>query len=141
MVSRDRLLRRVVVSVVVVLIVAACGDDMVEPSVSFVGDDCSSSDPGKWPSGPLDIEVSNSTETSAAVVMGTYQDGFGHDDLVAYGSDISTRPDFIDALEIFEAAPESTSSLSFDYGPGTYFMVCLPDNNTMVVLDDVAIEG
>ena len=86
-----------------------------------------------------DIEVSNNTETGAAVVMGTYRDGFGHDDLVASGSDVSTRPDFIDAVEIFEAAPESTSSLLFDHGPGTYFMVCMPDNNTMVVLDDVTI--
>lgn len=135
------MLRSVAISVVVVLVGAACGDDMVEPSVSFVGDNCSSSDPGKWPTGPLDIEVSNSTETSAAVVMGTYQDGFGHDDLVAYGSDVSSRPDFIDALEIFETAPESTSSLFFDHGPGTYFMACMPDNNTMVVLDDVTIEG
>jgi len=131
--------RSFVVSVVVISTLAACGSDMVEPTVSFEGEGCSSSDPGKWPSGPLDIEVSNNTESGAAVVMGTYRDGSGHDDLVAYGSDVSTRPDFIDAVEIFEAAPESTSSLLFDHGPGTYFMVCMPDNNTMVVLDDVTI--
>ena len=72
--------------------------------------------------------------------MGTYADGFGHDDLVAYGTDTDPRPDFMEALEIFQVAPESTSSLLFDHGPGVYFMVCMPDNNTMVVLNDVIIE-
>jgi hypothetical protein len=125
-----------------VLLVVACGSDTVEPSVLFEGEDCSSSDPEKWPtSGPLDIEVTNNTETLAAVVMGSYHDGFGHEDLVAYNTDVSTRPDFIDALEILQVASESTSNLGFDHGPGTYFMVCMPDTNTMVVLGDVTMDG
>jgi hypothetical protein len=89
--------------------------------------------------GPLAIEVTNDTDRRAAVVMGTYADGFTRDDLVAYGSDVSTRPDFIDALEIFEVGPGSTDQLVFDYGPGTYFRVCMPEANTMVVLDDLTI--
>ena len=73
--------------------------------------------------------------------MGTYNDGFGRDDLLAYGSDISTRPPFINALEIFESAPESTSNVLFDHGPGTYFMVCMPATDTMVVLNDLTIDS
>ena len=107
----------------------------------FEGDACSSSDPEKWPpSGSLDIEVTNHTETGAAVVMGTYQDGFGHEDLVAFGTDVSIRPDFIDALEIFEVSSESTSILKFDHGPGTFFLVCMPDTNTMIALGDVTMD-
>ena len=125
----------------VVLFVVACGSETVEPSISFENEECSSSDPTNWPSGALDILVSNNTDVRTAVVMGSYIDGFGHEDLMAYGSDISTRPDFINALEIFEVAPESTSHLLFDHGPGRYFMVCLPETNTMVVLDDLTVDG
>ena len=110
-----------------------------EPTISFDDDTCSSSDPRNWPVEPLEIQVANNTGNRAAVVMGTYADGSTYDDLVAYGSDISTRPDFINSLEILEVDPESADSLLFDYGPGTYFMVCMPDTNTMVVLDDLTI--
>lgn len=141
--QEDRLMRpgRLALVAFVALSMAACGSDTVEPIISFDEGTCTSSDPSVWPSGALDIAISNTTSARTAVVMGTYSDGFGHEDLVAYGSDISTRPDFINALEIFEVAPESTRNLLFDHGPGRYFMVCLPDNNTMVVLDDVTIEG
>ena len=135
------MLFRLVVVAVVSLLVTACGADGVEPSISFDGEVCSSSDPSKWPSGAPDILVSNNTTGRTAVVMGTYSDGYGHGDLVAYGSDVSTRPDFINALEIFEVAPESSSNLLFDHGPGRYFMTCLPETNTMVVLDDVTIDN
>jgi hypothetical protein len=132
--------RRVGIAItLVVLGLAACADPTVEPSITFEGDGCSSTDPSKWPSRPLNIEVSNTTDSSTAVVMGTYVDGYGHADLVAYGSDVSTRPDFIDALEIFQAAP-GDSTLVLDHGSGTFFMVCMPDTNSMVVLDDVIIE-
>ena len=123
------------------LFVVACGSETVEPSISFENEECSSSDPSNWPVGALDILISNNTGGRVAVVMGTYSDGFGHEDLMAYGSDISIRPDFINALEIFEVAPESTSHLLFDPGPGRYFMVCLPETNTMVVLDDLTVDG
>ena len=123
------------------LALVSCGSSQVEPTVSFDGEGCSSSDVRSWPSGSPDIEVSNNTETGAAVVMGTYADGFGHDDLVAYGSDVSTRPVFMDALEIFQVAAGSTTSFVFDHGPGTFFLVCMPDSDTMVVLDDVSIEN
>ena len=73
--------------------------------------------------------------------MGTYNDGFGHEDLVAYGSDISTRPPFIDALEILEVSSQNTRNLLFDHGPGLYFMICMPDTSTMILLDDVTVEG
>ena len=42
-------------------------------------------------------------------------------DLVAYGNDVSIRPEFINALEIYPVAPQSSSNLAFDPGPGTYF--------------------
>lgn len=71
--------------------------------------------------------------------MGTYTEGHERDDLVAYGSDVSTRPTFINALEIFQAQP-GTSTLMFDHGPGMFFMVCMPDTNTMVVLEDLVID-
>ncbi len=110
-----------------------------EPIIAFEDESCSSSDPSHWDVENLAILVANSTGNRAAVVMGTYADGSTRDDLVTYGSDISTRPDFISALEIFEVGPESTGTLLFDYGPGTYFMVCMPDTNTMIVLDDLVI--
>lgn len=135
---RDGLnLRRVGIAMAVMLLaLAACGETTVEPSVTFEDGECRSSDPSRWPSGPLNIEVANSTDSVAAIIMGTYADGYGHDDLVAYGSDVSTRPGFIDALEIFQVAP-GTSTVVFDHGSGIFFMVCMPDPNTMRVLDDV----
>jgi hypothetical protein len=133
--------RRLVLLVVLGFSIAACNAATIQPNVSFDDQGCASSDIANWPDGALDIEVSNSTPSLSAVIMGTYEDGFGHDDLVAYGSDISTRPEFIDALEIFQVAAGATTSLVFDYGPGTFFLVCMPDSDTMVVLDDVTIEN
>jgi len=123
---------------VMLLGLAACGETTVEPSVTFQDGDCSSSDPSGWRSGPLNIEVANGTDSAAAVVMGTYADGYERGDLVAYGGDVSARPGFIDALEIFQVAPGS-STVVFDHGSGIFFMVCMPDPNTMVVLDDVVV--
>jgi hypothetical protein len=122
------------------LSIAACGVSTVQPTVSIDDKGCASSDTDEWPNGVLDIEVSNSSASTSAVVMGTYDDGLGREDLVAYGSDISTRPPFITALEILEVAPARTRTLVFDHDPGTYFMTCLPDQNTMIVLDDVIFE-
>lgn len=120
----------------------SCSGEAVEPAVSFDQQVCSSSLVDRWPSsGPLEIAVSNDSEVRTAVVMGTYADGFGRDDLVAYGSDVSIRPDFINALEIHQVGPGDRNTLIFDHGPGIFFMVCMPDTNTMVVLDDVSLDG
>ena len=102
-------------------------------------DDCTSSIPGSWPNGPIQIEISNQTASTTAVVMGTYNDGFGHADLVSYGSDISTRPGFMNALEIYEIGSESTDFVSFDHGPGRYFIVCMDSTSTMIVLNDLIV--
>ncbi len=107
--------------------------------IGIDGDDCTSSVPGTWPNGPIQIEISNQTASTTAVVMGTYNDGFGHADLVSYGSDISTRPGFIVALEIYEIGSESTDHVSFDRGPGHYFIVCLDSTSTMIVLNDLIV--
>ena len=133
--------QKLLLALVLTSVFIACTNSTIEPTISFDDHECSSSDPANWPAGALTIDVSNNTNTRGAVVIGTYSNGFGHDDLVAYGSDVTTRPSFIEALEIFETFPGTTSSLLFDHGPGTYFMVCMPDNNTMVVLHDVTIEG
>jgi len=131
---------RVGIAIAVLLLpLAACGEATVEPLVTFEDGECRSSDPSGWPSGPLNIEVANRTDSVAAVVMGTYADGYERSDLVAYGSDVSARPAFIDALEIFQVAPGS-STVVFDHGSGIFFMVCMPDPNTMVVLGDVVVE-
>jgi len=71
--------------------------------------------------------------------VGTYDDGFGHADLVSYGRNISTRPGFIDALEIYEIGSESADHVSFDHGPGHYFIVCMDSTSTMIVLNDVIV--
>jgi hypothetical protein len=107
--------------------------------IGIDGDDCTSSIPGSWPNGPIQIEISNQTANTGAVIMGTYNDGFGHADLVSYGRNISTRPGFIDALEIYEIAPESTDHVSFDHGPGHYFIVCMDSTSTMIVLNDLTV--
>jgi hypothetical protein len=101
------------------------------------GTDCTSSIPETWSGGALEIE--NKNTVTMAFVMGIYGDGFGHDDLVAYGRDISTRPDFINALEIYDVGPQTTLAVSFDHGPGQYFATCLDSANTMIVLDDVTV--
>jgi hypothetical protein len=102
-------------------------------------DDCTSSVPGSWPNGPIQIEISNQAANTSAVIMGTYNNGFGHADLVSYGSDISTRPGFINALEIYEIGSESTDFVSFDHGPGRYFIVCMDSTSTMIVLNDLIV--
>lgn len=105
------------------------------------GTGCSSTIPSHSGTGDLDIEIQNRTDGTMALVMGTYNDGFGHDDLVAYGRDISTRPDFIEALEIYEVWPQATRQVSFDHGPGRYFTTCLDTTTTMIVLDDLTIAS
>lgn len=107
------------------------------PLIALDGTECMSSIPETWSGGALEIE--NKNTSTMAIVMGTYDDGFGHDDLVAYGRDISTRPDFIDALEIFEVGPQTSLVVSFDHGPGQYFATCLDTTNTMIVLEDVTV--
>ena len=107
--------------------------------IGIDGDDCTSSIPGSWPNGPIQIEISNQTASTSAVIMGTYNDGFGHADLVSYGRDISTRPGFINALEIYEIGSESTDFVSFDHGPGHYFIVCMDSTSTMIVLNDLIV--
>jgi hypothetical protein len=65
---------------------AACGPGdaaPVDPIVTFEGEQCSSSAPADWPDGPLDIELWNGLPTRAAVIMGTYDEGFGLEDLEA----------------------------------------------------------
>lgn len=125
-----------------VVAAVSCAEGTVEPSVSFDDLGCSSSMVDMWPStGAIEIDVSNHSDVRSAVVMGTYADGFGHTDLLAYGPDVSTRPDFIDSLVVHQVAPGVTSTLIFDHAPGTYFMVCMPDTNTMIVLDDLTISG
>jgi len=133
--------RRLTVIVVLMLSITACGSSTVQPTVSIDDQGCASSNTNDWPTGVLAIEVSNNPASGSAIVIGTYDNGFKREDLVAYGSDISTRPPFITALEIFEVAPETTDTLMFDHGPATYFRVCLTDTNTMVVLDDVTVDS
>ncbi len=124
----------------VALAACASGDTApVDPVVMFEGEQCSSSAPADWPDGPLEIELSNGLPTRAAVIMGTYDEGFGEEDLEVYGSDISTRPPFINALEIFEIGPDTTDQFEFDHGPGLYFVVCMAATDTMTVLGDLTI--
>ena len=107
--------------------------------IALDGNECTSSIPEIWSGGALEIE--NKNTITMAVVMGTYNEGFGHADLVAYGRDISTRPDFIDALEIYEVGPQTTRVVSFEHGSGQYFTTCLDSTSTMIVLDDVTVRN
>ncbi|MGI9608586.1 MAG: signal peptidase I [Acidimicrobiales bacterium] len=105
------------------------------------GSGCTSSIPRTWPTGALPIEIVNDTPTSMALIIGTYADGFGRDDLVAYGRDVSVRPQFIDALEIHQLGPESAADVLFDHGAGNFFTVCMDTTDTMIVLDDLVVSG
>ncbi len=107
--------------------------------VTLEGTECRSSIPKSWPNRALPIEISNETTMGMALVMGTYDNGFGRDDLVSYGRDISIRPDFINSLEIYEVRAETTRQVSFDHGSGRYFTVCLDSTSTMIVLDDLIV--
>lgn len=137
---------RVWVALVAMLGLALAGCDPgdaepADPVVTFENDQCTSTPPADWPEGPLEIELSNGLLSRAAVIMGTYDEGFGLEDLEAYGSDISTRPPYINALEIFEIAAGATDQFGFDHGPGLYFVVCMPEADTMTVLGDLTIES
>lgn len=128
------------ITIVAALTLGSCTSDTTEPTVTFDDGTCSSSDVSNWPKGAPDILLTNNTDVLTALIVGTYNDGFGRADLLDYGSDISIRPPFITALEIIESAPRSTSNARLDLGAGTYFMVCMPTTNTMVVLDDLSID-
>lgn len=119
------------------MIVAACtpSGDMI----ATTADACSSTLRADQPRGPVEFSIRNDDVGRSAIVMGTYQEGFGRDDLVAYGRDVTTRPPFITALEIFEVAAGETAEIVFDHGPGTYFVACMPDPNSMIVLDDLVV--
>jgi hypothetical protein len=111
----------------------------VTSSVVIDGTQCTSTLPASTPGGAIPIEITNRTTTRTALVMGTYNEGYRRDDLVAYGRDISTRPPFIEALEIYEVPSQTTRQVSFDHGPGRYFTACMDTNSTMTVLDDLQV--
>ena len=107
--------------------------------IALDGNQCTSSIPEIWSGGAFEVE--NKNTITMAVVMGTYHEGYGHADLVAYGRDILPRPDFIDALEIYEVGPQTTRVVSFEHGPGLYFTTCLDSTSTMIVLHDVTVRN
>ena len=111
------------------------------PAVVLDATGCSSTIPSHADLGGVGIEIHNRTETAMAVVMGSYAEGYERDDLVAYGSDISTRPDFLENAEIFEVGPYETRHVVFDEGSGRYFAVCMDTNSSMIVLDDLVIDN
>lgn len=62
----------------------------VGPIVGVVAMRRLESPPEAAPPGPVEVEMSNETTKGVAVIMGTYNEGFGRDDLVASGRDVST---------------------------------------------------
>jgi len=139
----------------VVMTAASCGSDdgstvLVDetppvaggaPAAAVVLDrtGCSSTIPSRSDTGMVGIEIENRTDTQMAVVMGTYADGFERNDLVLYGRDVSTRPDFLEDPEIYEVAPDTARQVTFERGPGRYFAICMDTTSTMIVLDDLLI--
>jgi hypothetical protein len=107
--------------------------------VTFDGTECISAIPNPQSTDSVELEITNEATTRIAVIIGTYNDGFARDDLVAYGRDLSSRPAFISALEIYEVGPETTRRVSFDHGPGCYFTVCMDTPSTGFVLDDLVV--
>ena len=113
---------------------------LVNATVALDATGCSSTIPTHSGTGQLGIEIQNKTDNAMAVIMGTYDEGRDRNDLVAYGRDISTRPDsIIAALEIYEVASQATSQVSFDHGPGHYFTACMDTTSTMIVLNDLIV--
>lgn len=119
------------------LLAAACA--AAEPLIVISAETCSSTLRSDQPSGPVPFSIENDHDRQAAVVMGTYREGSSHEDLAEYGRDVTTRPAFIDALEIYEVAQGETREIVFDHGPGTFFVACMTDTNSMVVLDDLVV--
>lgn len=109
--------------------------------VVIIEDSACSSTPLEWTSpGPVEIDVENRTGRTAAVVIGRYAEGFERADLVAYGRDITTRPDFLEAIEIFQVQPDALATLGpLDLEPGAYGAVCMDTDSTMVVLPDLVV--
>ncbi len=100
---------------------------------------CHSTIPATSEADRIHLEIHNHTPGRTAVVIGVYADGYGHDDLEAYGRDISDRPDFIEALEIFEVGSGETAAAEFEHEPGRYFVVCMDTTSTAIVLDDLIV--
>jgi hypothetical protein len=100
---------------------------------------CHSTVPRTSETGRISLEVHNRTSGMAALVMGVYVEGHGQDDLEDYGRDVSVRPDFLEALEIYDVAAGETAAVEFDQPPGTYFVVCMDTTSTAIVLDDLTV--
>ena len=98
-----------------------------------------STDPADWPNQDPVVVIDNHRENQVAVVIGAYHEGFGFQDLVDYGPDVTIRPNFIEALEIITVGPSGSRQVGFDHGPGTYFVVCMPDRNTMTPIGELMV--
>ncbi len=103
------------------------------------GTGCSSTIPSRSASGNVGFEIQNQTTTKMAVIMGSYAEGYERGDLVSYGRDVSTRPDFLVNPEIYEVAPDSNRQITVEREPGRYFTICMDTPSTMIVLDDLVI--
>ena len=103
------------------------------------GTGCSSTIPSHSASGDVGFKIQNQTTTRMAIIMGSYAEGYGRDDLVSYGRDVSTRPNFLVNPEIYEVAPDSNRQITVERGPGRYFTICMDTPSTMIVLDDLVI--
>ncbi len=114
-----------------------------------IGDgECASTigDGSKWghplrSSSPVNLEIRNQTSTASAVVLGSYSEGSDRSDLIEYGRDISTRPPFIEDAQVFQVGAGQTATVEFHGDPGHYAAVCMDTTSTMVVLDDLVVEG
>lgn len=110
--------------------------------IVFDGTECVSSIPDGLPGGGLTAEISNESENLMTFVIGTYQDGYGREDLVAFIEElevIAEPPPFIEILEFHELGSGSDGNYVFSLGDGLFFMLCLQQPSTALVLDDVVV--
>lgn len=107
---------------------------------------CSTTVPERWSSGEaLDVELLNLGPDPVEFIIGMYDDGFGREDMLAYAEDKEGTPlgppSFANDRMTVGVSGGDEGLETTDLEPGRYYVVCLADSFTrLIVLDDLVVE-
>jgi inosine-uridine nucleoside N-ribohydrolase len=93
------------------------------------------------PAGRVVIELVNSTDDMTWFAMGTYNDGFGRQDMIAHAEEATSLnpPSFVEVVHAVEVPSDGETITAVELEEGIYWSVCLSEPARVDVLDDAVV--